>query len=745
MSLRPRAGWLLVFAVALAGCFDQIPPDDDAGAIIPDDRPSLPDTSTKMDSPVATDDGRTDATVGADVVAPVDLGPPCTTSADCADGRLCGSDNRCAACVPTDDRCPAAQHCDPTSLGCVPGCRSDEGCSASARPDGGSAPARCDTSRHVCLDCDLDDDCPVRSVCRAGVCTPGCNERRGCGAGEVCCDGTCADVQASLSNCGACGRSCSVSNGVARCMAGECGLAACTPGFADCNGMLADGCEASLQTDPTRCGSCDVSCPTPMGAGSVACAGGRCGFVCAEGTADCDGDARNGCERTTTRDASHCGRCNNACPARTNAAMPRCDMGVCGVNCNAGFGDCDGDAANGCEANTRTSVSQCGGCGMACPAVANATPTCAASRCGFTCNAGYGDCDGDAANGCETDTRTAAAHCGRCGSACIVAGGTAACVAGACTVGRCEANAADCDGNAANGCETDTRTTAAHCGGCGRACPAAAHSVASCAAGACGVRCETGWGDCDGNAANGCEVDLTTSPTNCGACGATSATEVCDGRDNDCDRAVDEGCPTAIGGLTTFEFTSTEFGAGTGATMYANCSNGQVARGVYGTTSGIVVTSFGVICGTASLVEDGSVTPHRYNVSLAGSVDAGVVGNGAFGSPVAFRFQCPGNAVVTRVNGMVGPLVYQLAVTCSTLSVTGSPASPRVTATAAGSSPNFGGGTAGTVFDYACPANAAGSTSALRSLFGRQNTILPTFVIVGSIGARCSAPTITVR
>jgi hypothetical protein len=40
--------------------------------------------------------------------------------------------------------------------------------------------------------------------------------------------------------------------------------------------------------------------------------------------------------------------------------------------------------------------------------------------------------------------------------------------------------------------------------------------------------CSTGFGDCDGNPSNGCEVDLTT-PTACGACG-----NVCNGATQDC-------------------------------------------------------------------------------------------------------------------------------------------------------------------------------------------------------------------
>ncbi len=47
---------------------------------------------------------------------------------------------------------------------------------------------------------------------------------------------------------------------------------------------------------------------------------------------------------------------------------------------------------------------------------------------------------------------------------------------------------------------------------------APAHGVARCADAGCAFTCEPGFGDCDGDAANGCEADLSR-PEHCGACG----------------------------------------------------------------------------------------------------------------------------------------------------------------------------------------------------------------------------------
>jgi hypothetical protein len=80
-----------------------------------------------------------------------------------------------------------------------------------------------------------------------------------------------------------------------------------------------------------------------------------------------------------------------------------------------------GSFATTCANGTARSVCNPDGQGFspsACPAAGNAAPTCASGMCGFTCNAGYGDCDGNPGNGCESNLQTSAMHCGACGRAC---------------------------------------------------------------------------------------------------------------------------------------------------------------------------------------------------------------------------------------------------------------------------------------------------------------------------------------
>lgn len=136
-----------------------------------------------------------------------------------------------------------------------------------------------------------------------------------------------------------------------------------------------------------------------------------------------------------------------------------------------------------------------------------------AGSCGF----GYQDCDGDPDNGCETNLSTSPQHCGACGKQCPNAPSAApACVNGQCDI-ACDLFTGNCDGNAANGCETPIEKDSANCGTCGNVCGSTNAVESACEQGECKIVCADGFGDCDGSAATACETDLT-GPENCGAC-----------------------------------------------------------------------------------------------------------------------------------------------------------------------------------------------------------------------------------
>lgn len=124
---------------------------------------------------------------------------------------------------------------------------------------------------------------------------------------------------------------------------------------------------------------------------------------CAPGTSDCDGRAENGCETDITA-LNNCGACGVTCS--NDYGRTACSGGVCVPSCDEGYADCDGSPANGCETDLSSSARHCGACGRTCVAT-HGTPFCAGGACAVACDPGFGDCNADIADGCESDLRAA--------------------------------------------------------------------------------------------------------------------------------------------------------------------------------------------------------------------------------------------------------------------------------------------------------------------------------------------------
>ncbi len=91
----------------------------------------------------------------------------------------------------------------------------------------------------------------------------------------------------------------------------------------------------------------------------------------------------------------------------------------------------------------------------------------------------------------------------------------------------CAMGTADCNKQAADGCEVDTASDTTNCGVCGKVCPGGPSAPAACAGGVCGVTCGVGVADCNKTAADGCEVNTNTDPKNCGNCGKDCGGNAC--------------------------------------------------------------------------------------------------------------------------------------------------------------------------------------------------------------------------
>lgn len=180
--------------------------------------------------------------------------------------------------------------------------------------------------------------------------------------------------------------------------------------------------------------------------------------------------------------------------------------------CSGGYDDCDQAPSNGCEQAIRNDPLNCGACGKTCDTTNVASLSCTGqfgAGCSPFCVLGYANCNGSpiSDDGCETDVRSNATHCGSCNNDCTTRGF-------ACTNSQCGCN----DNNDCRGQGSSSATCQAgglcNCGG------ADCRQGETCRQGGCtcngGKACRTGETCCLNG--SGC-ADLNTSASNCGACG----------------------------------------------------------------------------------------------------------------------------------------------------------------------------------------------------------------------------------
>jgi len=394
--------------------------------------------------------------------------------------------------------------------------------------------------------------------CVAGTCTPSCTSLWGdCNSDP---DDGCETPLNTLANCGACGVSCDLpGSSNETCATGTCQVGTCDSGWADCNGNPVDGCEVNLNTSVNNCGSCGNQCTNAHG--SATCTSGVCTPTCNPLWGDCDGDPDDGCE-TPLNTLTDCGSCGTGCSLPN--ANESCTTGTCVIaSCNSGYADCNSTAADGCEINTNTNVNNCGSCGTVCN-LANATATCTSGSCQIaSCNSGYEDCNSSPGDGCEINTNTNVNNCGGCGTVCNLPNSVESCTAGTCEIASCNSGYADCNSLPADGCEINTNTNVNNCGGCGTVCNLP-NATEVCSGGTCQIgSCSSGYRDCNSTAADGCEININTNINNCGSCGnqctndhggtaciSGLCTPTCVGLWGNCDGDADDGCETQLDTLT---------------------------------------------------------------------------------------------------------------------------------------------------------------------------------------------------
>lgn len=447
----------------------------------------------------------------------------CATDADCAGspfGEKCDPESkRCVECLPgPGDTCALGLFCDVTKV-CTIGCADAADCNAN-----GNGPLTCDEATHQCKGCGAGAPCPAGTKCNVDTmtCVPGCDLSADCPTADwACCNKQCRNVTKDVQNCGACEDPCVPDQSTTwLCLDGGCVFQSCLAGWANCDSSIAkgNGCETNTQSDPAHCGDCKTECAFPNA--DAGCSIGNCTLAKCNGTfQNCDDVLSNGCEADTTKDAQNCGSCGASCDGVFPNADATCANKVCKLSgCKPGFGDCDANPQNGCETITTDDPQHCGSCAKVC-ALDHASQKCEASKCGVAgCDGGFADCNGLPADGCEAQLGSDALHCGTCDNACDFAHAASMCNGGACGMGACDAGWADCNGLTDDGCEKNVATDPANCGGCGHLC-ASANGAGTCTNGDCTFACLSGFGDCDKLDANGCETNLTNTVEHCQSCG----------------------------------------------------------------------------------------------------------------------------------------------------------------------------------------------------------------------------------
>lgn len=135
-----------------------------------------------------------------------------------------------------------------------------------------------------------------------------------CSSGQARCRGTCTNLREDPTNCGACGRTCSVGE---VCSEGAC-AASCPERLTNCNGGCVDVMNGF---NSQNCGECGRYCLW------ASCIAGRCCSVssgcCALGQISCVPIMGVQCVDPAS-DPLHCGGCGRAC-----AAGQTCTSGVC--------------------------------------------------------------------------------------------------------------------------------------------------------------------------------------------------------------------------------------------------------------------------------------------------------------------------------------------------------------------------------------------------------------------------------
>jgi hypothetical protein len=459
--------------------------------------------------------GATDAPVGAPGMG----GGPGTTisgtgGSSGAGGATGGSGPSDATCQPGFHLCHGTCADSKSPMTCGMSC--DDPCPAPmdgvATCDGSQCGAACSGGKKLCLSACIPDT----QAC-TGTCPSGSHN----------CSGICAEDR-SPNYCGTACKACRApQGGTATCTNGDC-VYACDKGKL-CGEKCGECCknEDCAASQQGQVGTCDVST-------------NQCKYTCPNGTKDCHGKCvptANCCDdKDCPMNAGRVGKCDSS----TGLCNYSCagDSKPCGSGCIPGASECCEDrdckppagkvgrcdsGTHQCNyscANGTSSPESCGSSCTRCGAPAEGQPACVNGQCDFTCPNGA-----KCGNRC-VDVQHDILNCGTCGHKCDApSGGVPACVDGHCDFAcpgttKCNAQCRDTQGDPKN------------CGTCGNTC-GLSNAETACVGGKCMITtCKSGFADCNGKPADGCEVNLTVDDdAHCRSCKKCGSGQICLGGD----------------------------------------------------------------------------------------------------------------------------------------------------------------------------------------------------------------------
>jgi hypothetical protein len=243
------------------------------------------------------------------------------------------------------------------------------------------------------------------------------------------CGTTCANLQTDIQNCGKCGTVCTLTNAQPKCEGGACKVAACRPGYGDCNGVPGDGCETNvLGSDRNHCGACSFACP-----GTQQCANGTCMGDCVPNSKRCS--PAGGAIQTCNGQGAWVD--SMTCPLGCDSTSKTC------ISCVPRTEDCSNGQDDDCDGKIDCADPDCGN-GKSC----GTDKVCNNDAC-VGCKAGLA-CPGDLCKitDCSTGTQQCMGTSSTNGTSC----GATTCNVGVkkvykCSAGTCAETRTNCDGN----------------------------------------------------------------------------------------------------------------------------------------------------------------------------------------------------------------------------------------------------------------------------------------------------------